>query len=81
MAERLLQVDKFGDLIKEPRIDAGHLVDLFDRIAALEREADVVETFGVRRDEALGDQFGIERLAPPKTCPFPGCANLCRALA
>ena len=57
-----LEIDELLDLLQEPGVDLGHVVNLFDRVAAGESEADVVEAIGRRGDQSLIDQIGIEFL-------------------
>ena len=47
-------------LAQEPRVDLGHLKDLIDRVALLEREAKIVDAIRIGRDQALGDEPFIQ---------------------
>src|SRR5262245_41933712 len=73
LIERMLRhlkheiVDLF-ELIEEPRVDAGHLSDLLDRVSLRESVPDVGQAFGMRRDQAIDedarlDAFGSGSLA------------------
>ena len=55
-----LEVYQRLDLVQEPRVDARHLSDLFDRVPLGEREANVVEAVGRGCDQLLRDQLGVE---------------------
>ena len=46
-------MNDFVDLLQEPGINVGHLMNLFDGVALIEGEADVIEAVGIGRDETL----------------------------
>ena len=54
----------FFELIEEPGIDSGHLVQLFDRHALMQRVAKIHEPLGMRRDQALREDPRLNLLRP-----------------
>src|SRR6476660_7081628 len=50
------------ELVEEPGIDAGHLVQLFHGHALVQGVADVGETLGMRRDQPLREDARLDLL-------------------
>ena len=49
------ELHDLAELLEEPRIDRGHLLDLLHRVAALECEPDVAQALRIRRDQPLAE--------------------------
>ena len=55
-----LHVVNFFELVEEPGVDAGHFRDLLDGVALADGVANVGKALGMRRDQALGENFRLD---------------------
>src|ERR1039457_2390293 len=59
-----LHVVNLFELVEEPGIDRGHLRNLLDRVPLTDGVLHVGQALGMRRDQALRENFGFDFLRP-----------------
>ena len=75
-----LHVVNFLELVEEPGIDRGHLRDLLDRVSLADGVLHVSQPLGMRRDQALGEDLGLDFLRAHALAGIERANSLLQAL-